>query len=332
MRRALAAAPLLLLGGCTGWQTPLDPSAEQARHIYSLFGLMLWVCGFFYLLVLIFLGWGLWRARRRQAECPEVEPADRGLDRALMAWAALIVVGLTVLTIGTFFVDRALAEAQARETLTVHVTGQQWWWRIRYRDPASGRWIETANELHLPLGETTRIELGSADVIHSLWIPNLAGKTDVIPGHANAFDVTPRAPGWYRGQCAEFCGAQHAHMALDVTVEPLGAFRKWWAAGLAPAAPPATPLAQAGYRFVMTRQCASCHNISGTPASGRFGPDLTHVASRRSIGAGTFPMTKGHLFAWVADPQGAKPGNHMPYVGLNADQLHAVVAYLGGLK
>ena len=156
MRRFLAVAPLLLLGGCTGWQTPLDPAGEQARHVYSFFGLMLWVCGFFYLLVLAFLGWGLWRARRRSAEGPEVAPANRGLERALVVWAGLIVVGLTVLTVGAFLVDRALAEAQAREALTVRVTGQQWWWRVQYRDPATGAWIETANELHLPLGKTAR--------------------------------------------------------------------------------------------------------------------------------------------------------------------------------
>jgi len=332
MRRVLALAALLLLGGCAGWQTPLDPAGEQARHIYSFLELILWVCGFFYLLVLAFLGWGLWRARRRSAEGPEIAPADRGLDRALIVWSALIVVGLTVLTLGAFFVDRALANAQARETLTVRVTGQQWWWRIRYRDPATGRWIETANELHLPLGKTTRIELGSADVIHSLWIPNLAGKTDVIPGHPNAFDVTPRAPGWYRGQCAEFCGAQHAHMALWVKVEPPAAFARWLAGQARSAASPADPEQARGMKLVTQGPCAACHTLRGTPADGRPGPDLTHLASRRSLAAGTLPMTRGALQGWIARPQAVKPGTLMPAVSLSPTDLDAVAAYLAALQ
>jgi cytochrome c oxidase subunit 2 len=331
MRRSVAAA-LLLLGSYAGWQTPLDPAGEQARHVYSYLGLMLWVCGFFYLLVIAFLGWGVWRARRRSADGPVVTPVDRGLERALVIWAGLIVIGLTVLTVGAFFVDRALASAQARETLKVRVTGQQYWWRVQYRDSATGKWIETANEVHLPLGRTTRIELASADVIHSLWIPNLAGKTDVIPGHANAFDVTPRALGWYRGQCAEFCGAQHAHMALWVKVEPPAAFAAWLAGQAQPAASPADPAAARGMALVTQGPCAACHSVRGTPAKGRPGPDLTHLASRRSLAAGTLPMTRGALQGWVLKPQAIKPGTLMPAAPLSPADADAVSAYLMTLR
>jgi cytochrome c oxidase subunit 2 len=163
-------------------------------------------------------------------------------------------------------------------------------------------------------------------------VPNLAGKQDLIPGRDIDIALLPTRAGRYRGQCAEFCGAQHAHMALDVIVEPQTAFEAWRARQLTPAAPPTTPLTRAGFAYVTGRECSICHAIAGTPASAQVAPDLTHLASRLSIGAGTFPMTRGHLYAWIADPQGAKPGNRMPVVGLEPGELDAVVAYLGTLR
>ena len=154
----------------------------------------------------------------------------------------------------------------------------------------------------------------------------------MIPGRVNRMVIQADRPGVYRGQCAEFCGLQHAHMALDVTVESTADFARWLAASAAPARPPATPLQRAGYDYFMRRECSTCHMIAGTPASGQVAPDLTHLASRRSIAAGTLPMSRGHLYAWVADPQGPKPGNNMPYIGLEANELHALVAYLESLK
>jgi cytochrome c oxidase subunit 2 len=203
---------------------------------------------------------------------------------------------------------------------------------VRYHFHDSSRNIRTANELHLPVGVPATITLRSNDVIHSFWVPNLAGKQDLIPGYRTDILLVPTRIGAYRGQCAEFCGLQHAHMALDVTVESKPDFAAWMARQAAPAPVPATPLARAGYDYVINRECSSCHAIAGTPASGQVGPDLTHLASRKSIGAGTLPMSRGHLYAWVADPQGPKPGNNMPYVGLEAAELHAVVAYLETLK
>jgi cytochrome c oxidase subunit 2 len=177
-----------------------------------------------------------------------------------------------------------------------------------------------------------RITFRSNDVIHSFWVPSLAGKQDLIPGRETDVTIVPKKIGIYRGQCAEFCGTQHAHMALVVNVDSYPDFVKWWEHELQPAPAPRTPLVQAGYNYVAQRQCAMCHNIAGTPASGRVGPDLTHLASRRSIAAGTLPMGKGNLYGWVADPQSIKPGTKMPTVGLEPDQLHAVVAYLESLK
>jgi len=317
------------LAGCHGTQSMTEGAGLQGVQFSNLFTLFSAVTGFFYLLVIVGLIGGL-ILRPREDRTAEGEKAA---GVGFMTWLGGVLLGLTALTVASYVADRNVAAATpAHPTLEVQVTGNQWWWDVTYRNADTGQELRTANELHLPVGVPVRLTLKSNDVIHSFWVPALGGKQDLIPGRTNMLTLLPTQTGIYRGQCAEFCGAQHAHMAIDVTIEPRDAFRRWWAAGLAPAVPPANPLAKAGYQFVMTRQCASCHTISGTPASGRVGPDLTHLASRRSIGAGTFPMTRGHLFAWVADPQGAKRGNQMPYVGLDADQLRAVVAYLEGLK
>jgi cytochrome c oxidase subunit 2 len=214
----------------------------------------------------------------------------------------------------------------------VRVTGHQWWWRIQYRDPASGGWIETANELHLPAGRTARIALGSADVIHSFWVPNVAGKMDVIPGRTNVIDVSPHRIGWFRGQCAEFCGAQHAHMAFDVKVESPAEFAAWLASQARPATPPADPAMARGMAVVTGGQCAMCHVVRGTAAVGRAGPDLTHVGARRSIAAGTLPMSRGAMQGWIAQPQALKPGTMMPAVSLTPADVDAVSRYLVSLQ
>lgn len=333
MRRLRAVSSLvglMSLTACAGSQTPLDPAADQASRLYGLLQLMLWVCGSMYLLVLGFLCWAIWRARRKLH--PEPHGSERGLKVSLGVWAGVIVVGLTVLTTGSFLVDRGLAQAAARSQLEVRVTGQQWWWRIAYREPESGTWIETANELHLPVGKTARVELGSVDVIHSFWVPNVAGKTDVIPGRANAQEITPRREGWFRGQCAEFCGLQHAHMALDVKVESPEAFQAWLAAQARAAAAPTDPTLVRGMQVVTGGACAACHVVRGTSAYGRPGPDLTHIASRRSIAAGLMPFSRAALQGWIAQPAALKPGTNMPAVSLSASDADAVAHYLEWLK
>ncbi len=325
--RTLAAC--LPLSGCAGLQSPLAPAGDQADALLSLFGLMTIVCGIVYAIVVAGLCWTLWRAWRRGSPATQSVGDDRALDRSLPFAAGAIVLGLTVLIVGSFLADRTMFAARGDPALMVRVTGHQWWWRIQYRDPASGHWIETANELHLPRGTTTRVSLGAADVIHSFWVPNVAGKLDMIPGRRNVIDLTPRRDGWFRGQCAEFCGTQHAHMAFDVRVESPAAFRAWLAAQAAPA--PAAGDGGAGAR-VFAGPCATCHAIRGTPANGRAGPDLTHVAARRSIAAGTLAMTRGNLQGWIAQPQAIKPGTSMPTVPLTPADADAVVRYLSGLR
>jgi cytochrome c oxidase subunit 2 len=243
-----------------------------------------------------------------------------------------MTIGLVVLAGGSFMVDRALAAHDKAAPVDLRVTAQQWWWRLEYRNPSGGGWIETANELHLPLGQPTRIEIRSADVIHSFWIPNLSGKIDMIPGRANHLTITPRRAGEVRGQCAEFCGLQHARMALDVTVETPAAFSAWLAQQARPAAAPTDPAAVRGLRLVTTGTCASCHAIRGEAATARAAPDLTHVASRRWIAAGTVPMGPGGLGGWISQPQALKPGAEMPPSGLSPADTLAVVSYLGGLR
>jgi cytochrome c oxidase subunit 2 len=250
----------------------------------------------------------------------------------LIGWAALIGVGLFALAVASFVTDRSMAAAAANDKLSVTVTGNQWWWDIVYNSGDPSKTLHTANELHLPLGVPTRILLNSNDVIHSFWVPSLGGKQDLIPGRQNDITIVPKRTGIFRGQCAEFCGAQHAHMALVVVVDSYPDFIKWWDHQLQPAAAPATPLALAGYKYVTTGPCSSCHNIGGTAAGGQVAPDLTHLASRKSIAAGTLPMSEGNLYGWVEDPQSLKAGVHMPTIGLEPDQLHAVVAYLETLK
>ncbi len=326
---AFASFACIALAGCSGAQSVLAPAGEQAAGIHKLFWLMIAVGGFMYLLVMAGLGWSLWRARRQRAATPAIDPKDARLDRSLILWAGLIVVGLTVLITGSFLADRMLAQGRARDALEVRVTGHQWWWRVEYRDPATGGWIETANELHLPLGRTTRVSLGSSDVVHSFWIPSIAQKLDMIPGRINLIDLTPTRAGWFRGQCAEFCGAQHAHMAFDVKVESQAEFDRWLAVQARPAAAPADAVAA---RIIEQGSCAMCHRIRGTAAAGRAGPDLTHFASRRSVAAGTLPMTRGAIQGWVMQPQAAKPGTMMPPTGLTPAEGDAVARYLETLR
>lgn len=333
MKRLPAFLALFGLVACAGNQSVLNPAGDQARSLASLLGLATWISGIVYLLVLGFLGTSLWRACRALsgADRPSVEPSDPAMRRTLILWSGLIVGALTILIVASFLVDRSLAEARSREALQVRVTGHQWWWRLQYRDPATGAWIETANELHVPVGRTIRIELGSADVIHSFWVPNVAGKMDLIPGRINVIDITPRRTGWFRGQCAEFCGLQHAHMAFDVKVESQAEFQAWLAGqGRGASAPGDAVLAQGAEVFAI--RCAACHVVRGTGAAGRAGPDLTHVAARRSIAAGTLPFSRGGLQGWIAQPQAVKPGTLMPAVALEPSDADAVARYLESLR
>ena len=335
MIRRLLTLPLsVALAGCEGTQNALGGQGAEGANFIRLFTFFMVVCTVMYLLVIAGLAVALWRRRRegltvKDRRHHQMSPVVRP---ALIVWTALIVIGLSVLVVASFFSDRSNAAHTRRPALTLTVTANQWWWDVRYDTADPSKIVRTANEIHLPVGVPVQVMFKSNDVIHSFWVPNLAGKQDLIPGRTTDVQLLPRTAGLYRGQCAEFCGIAHALMALDITVESKADFQRWYAAQLRPAAPPKTSLQLAGYRYATTRECATCHNIGGTPASGQVAPDLTHFASRRSIAAGTLPMNKGNLYGWIADPQSQKPGNRMPTVGLNAPELHALVAYLESLK
>ena len=336
-----ARAALLLIpfaaSGCSyqHYQSTFGNAATEARQFNTLFIIFLVICAVMYVAVIAFLIAGIVR-RRRADEANTVEEGRHHESNPLMrsgliAWGSVVGTGLVALAIASFIADRSMASAAAHEKLSITVTANQWWWDVEYNAADSSKMVRTANEIHLPVGVPVRIMLKSNDVIHSFWVPSLAGKEDLIPGRDTDITITPRKVGIYRGQCAEYCGAQHAKMALVVDVDTYPDFLKWWQHQLQTAPAPTTPLAKAGYQFVTSRNCSACHAIAGTPASATVGPDLTHLASRRTLAA-SMPMSEGNLYGWVADPQSIKPGTKMPTVGLEPNELHAVVAYLETLK
>ncbi len=214
---------------------------------------------------------------------------------------------------------------------TVEVIGHQWWWEIRYLSDQPARNFTTANEIHIPVGETVAVKLISRDVIHSFWVPALGGKTDLIPGQTNVTWMEADKPGVYRGQCAEYCGLQHAHMALTVVAQEPEAFEAWRAGQLEPASEANTERVQAGLTAFI-QKCGICHTVRGTRAQGIVGPDLSHLMERRTLAAGTLPNTPGNLAGWIADPQHVKPGNFMPQPQLSAAELLRILAFLKTLE
>jgi cytochrome c oxidase subunit 2 len=241
----------------------------------------------------------------------------------------LTLLGLLTAAIAT---GRATQRADRSNALAITVVGNQWWWSVEYAAPQPSDRVRLANELHLPRGRPAVISLASNDVIHSFWVPNLHGKVDLIPGRTNEIVLRGDQNGEFRGQCAEYCGVQHAHMALIVIVEDPADFEAWLTAQRRPAAEPTTDPARRGRQLVETTTCAMCHTVRGTTAGARTAPDLTHVGSRATIAAGLLPNTEAALDRWLRNPQDVKPGNKMPVVGLPDDDRAAVVAYLRTLR
>jgi cytochrome c oxidase subunit 2 len=309
-------------------QSALDAAGVQAARIEGLWWLMFWVCAAVFVAVVAAVALAV---RRGRSEGP-ARPSERALLFGVAGATGVTIVILFGLLFASARVGRAVGTLPGTEPLIVQVTGQQWWWSVEYTHDQPSLRVTTANELHLPVGRPVVVNLRSLDVIHSFWVPNLHGKMDLVPGRRNTTWLRADTPGVYRGQCAEYCGLQHAHMALVVVAEPAEAFERWLAAQRAPAPQPATAQAARGREVVERGPCALCHTVRGTTAGGRAGPDLTHVASRSTIAAGTLPNTRGYLAAWIADPQHLKPGNRMPATGLPADDLQAVVAYLETLR
>jgi len=243
------------------------------------------------------------------------------------------VVALAGVLVWTMATVAAVIRPAQDPALTLEVTGHQWWWEVRYLDKDNpSNTFRTANEIHVPVGKPIKIMLTSADVIHSFWVPSLSGKTDTIPGQTNEIWIEADRPGVYAGQCTEYCGQQHAHMAFSIVADEAENYEAWRQAQLSSQAPPDNegPESQV-QRLAFQRHCGACHTVRGTAAGGRLGPDLTHVMSRQRIGSGILPNTPGWLEAWVADPQHFKPGAKMPVLDLTGPQFHAATSYLSTL-
>ena len=324
---------VLALAGCgAGTQNALAPRSHQARDIASLFWWMTGgaIAGIGLVVALLLIAWKRRNRRGIGADTEGEKPGER------FAWFVVIGAGIVfpIVVIGVLFVISDIfvigeteAPAQGATSLTIVVTGHQWWWQVSY----PGTTAVTANEIHVPVRTPVRIVVRTDDVIHSFWVPQLNRKIDTIPGRQSSIEIYADAAGRYRGQCSEFCGLQHAHMGIYVFAQPVAAFHRWLASQSRPAAAPVTASARAGEDVFLSGPCASCHAIRGTSASGQVGPDLTHLASRTTLGALTIPNTPAGLRRWILANQQLKPGNRMPDVSLPAPKLRDLLAYLEGL-
>jgi cytochrome c oxidase subunit II len=322
-----------LLAGCDGWQSVLNARGVEAEHLQRLFWFFTIVCAIVWILVIAGLVWALIATPvPGHRNDPLQLDVKRERRTSLVVWGlvAATVVWLMVLTIASFLEDAQLS-ANPRPVLTIELTGYQWWWQVRYLDDEPAKIFTTANEIHVPVGKPVKVRLVAGDVIHSFWVPNLAGKLDLIPGQINELIVTANRAGIYRGQCAEFCGTQHAKMGLRVIAQSPDDFAKWREKQLQPAGIEGE-IASAGQRAFFASGCFLCHTIRGTNAGGRVGPDLTHVGSRMAIAADTLPNTVAHMAGWITDPQAIKPGNFMPRMNVEARDVNVLANYLEALK
>ena len=334
MSRAAIVVAAVACAACSGRMPVLDPGGPQAARIATYWWIVFWLSALILAAVVAFLLHTL--AHRRVAAAPASLVEDTRVERRL-ALGVAAAVGLTALTLVVLLVTsvatgRALRSFGGTDPLTLEVTGYQWWWDVEYWDPVPSQRVRTANEIHIPVGRTVLVKTRSLDVIHSFWVPGLHGKKDNIPGHGSSLVLQADRAGTFIGRCAEFCGVQHAHMQLLVIADQPEVFDAWLQAQRRSAVVPTDAFARHGFDLFMTGPCALCHTVLGTPAGGRRGPDLTHLASRRTLAAGTLPNTAGHLAGWIIDPQAQKPGAQMPGNAFGADDLSALLAFLGGLS
>jgi cytochrome c oxidase subunit 2 len=313
-----------------------DTAGTQAERIARLAWFFIIVSAVTYLLVLA----ATWiavrraRARRTRGELADTRAeTERRLTRNVGIATIATTLILLVYVTATARTGKAIAwPIDAQQPLTVEVTGHQWWWQFRYRDSVPSNWLTTSNELHIPVGRPVKVILLSNDVIHSFWVPELHGKQDVIPGHRNTTWIQADRPGTWKARCAEFCGFQHANMAFDVVAESPARFNQWYVSQLASAQPPTDSSTRHGHDVFMQRTCIMCHTINGTQAGSNVGPELTHIASRPSIAAGTLPNTRENLARWILNPQLIKPGVRMPPNALPPADMNALLDYLETLK
>jgi cytochrome c oxidase subunit 2 len=308
----------------------LATGGPLSAEIAQLFWFFVAIAAFVYLVVIGFLVFSLRRREGARAALPDSHAARRAV-RAIGIAVGLTAVTLVVLAVSDFLSNRVIA-ATPRDPLRVRVTAHQWWWEIEYVDADPTRRVKTANELHLPVGRPVLLEMTADDVIHSFWAPELNGKKDLLPGYTTTLTLVAARAGDYTAECAEFCGFQHANMRVAIVAHDPGDFGHWYDAQLAPGAEPASPELLRGRDVFLGSTCVMCHNITGTDASGSTGPDLTHVGSRRWIGAGALPNDPARISAWILDPQAIKPGTHMPATQLEGQDLTDVANYLASLK
>jgi cytochrome c oxidase subunit 2 len=357
---------LLLQPIASAPQSALEPGGPAAARIGELWNLMLWIGTVVTLLTFAALAFALFRPRRTEIPEADRSPDPRGEQsndeaggrgsedkghpfservgiRAMIGagivFPALILGVIQLLTMRTLnavampshSVESADAPPRSDE-LAVLVTGLQFWWRVEYLDVDPARRFETANEIRIPVGKPVTIRLRSDDVIHSFWVPGLHGKMDLVPGRTNAISIRADSAGTWRGQCAEFCGSQHTQMAFMVVALNEADWNAWTAHQRLPAKAPVDSVSRANADVFLASGCVLCHSVRGTPARARAGPDLTHVASRLTLAAGSLPNTVGHRYGWIANPQAIKPGSAMPAITMTAAELHAIVRYLGTLE
>ncbi len=317
------------LAGCAGESSMLEPSGQGARHVEGLWWTMFWLAAVVVVAVVATLAFALWRRRQPEPDNEALRDRDDRVVTRMIILGGVVLPIVVLLPVAWSTIRTAqLTRLAADEPLEIVVTAHQWWWQAVY--PESG--AVTANEIHVPVGEPVRLRLRSNDVIHSFWVPEVHGKTDLIPGQENTMDIRVDAPGVYRGQCAEFCGLQHALMRLRIYADPPAEFERWVRQEAAPAAEPTAEQLREG-QTTFEAQCGQCHMIRGTRLGvGNVGPDLTHLASRDTLAAGALSNTTYNLARWILDPQGVKPGSRMPDVGLDEDDIQAVVAYLESLE
>jgi cytochrome c oxidase subunit II len=338
--RILLAAAIFggfILSGCRGSQSALDSAGVQAGRLESLWWLFFSVTAAVYVITMAVLCVALLRRRKGDADtAPETAPDETHEKRigntvkGAVVVTTLILFALMVVSFRTGSAIQTLANAD--QPLQIKVTGHQWWWEIEYQDTLPSNNVTTANELHLPAGRPIKLILQSNDVIHSFWLPNLHGKKDLIPNYPTVFYFQADKPGTFWGQCAEYCGYQHAKMRFRVTVEPAETFNDWLKAQQQSSAEPATDQQKRGREVFLVSTCTQCHTIQGTPANGKVGPNLTHVASRPYIAAGSLAKTPEHLQSWITDPQKIKPGIRMPMHNYSTEDMQALIEYLESLK
>ncbi|MDB4916944.1 MAG: cytochrome c oxidase, subunit [Gemmatimonadetes bacterium] len=311
-----------------------DPASPQARAVA---GLWWWMFGVGMVIWFGVFAVAMYAARqphgqRGPDDLEHVSPErHRRMERVVAGAVFATILILCAFLVYDFSIGSVLA-MHPKRALTIDVVGHQWWWEITYEDPNPSKRVGTANEIHVPVGELVQFKLRAADVIHSIWAPNLGGKKDLIPGYVSTLWFKADTAGVYRGQCTEFCGMQHAQMAFYIVAEPPVKFAGWLAAGSIPNPPPTDSLLLHGRDVFMQRGCASCHSIGGTDARATVGPDLTHFKGRAAIAAGSLSNTRANLTRWIQNPSALKPGVRMPALELSPGEMNALVSYLETLK